>query len=199
MQRNTPRLSTGKSQAELLVGRRLRTVFDNMHPNRQACKLQQMPPFQKFHPEQRVCERRLTVVLTTERQMCYKILQENGVVEMPYLDQLRDRGKDYGMLDPPPHRLLPPLPPAAHAGNDCPLAIEEVTGQEDEDQASFFGFPEERSEYNTFTEVQQKGTTRGELIESRSKELSFDGAPSPILRRSQRAGAGTNSRYNDFV
>ncbi|KAJ8897355.1 hypothetical protein PR048_002701 [Dryococelus australis] len=93
MQRNTPRLSTGKSSAELLVGRHQRTVFHSMHPNHQACKLQQMSPFWKFHPEQRVWERRLTdvkwkpaVVLTAERQMCYKILQMNGVVAMQHVD-----------------------------------------------------------------------------------------------------------------
>ncbi|KAJ8868362.1 hypothetical protein PR048_029878 [Dryococelus australis] len=86
MQSNTPRLSTGKSPAELLVGRRLRT---------------QIPPFRKFHPEQRVWERRLTgdkwkpaVVLTTGGQMCYKILQDNGVVAMRHVYQLLDRGKD---------------------------------------------------------------------------------------------------------
>ncbi|KAJ8871284.1 hypothetical protein PR048_027592 [Dryococelus australis] len=135
MQRNTPRLSTGKSLAELLAGRR------------------------------------------------------------------KDDGKlvPSGKLHPPPHRLLPLLPSAAHAGNDCPLAMEEGTGREDDDQSPFLGFPEERSEYNTFTEEQQKGTTRGELLESRSKELPFDGAPSPILRHSQRAGVRINSRYNDFV
>ncbi|KAJ8866128.1 hypothetical protein PR048_033652 [Dryococelus australis] len=170
MQRNTPRLSTGISPAELLVGIHLRTLFDNMHPNRQACKLQQIPPFQKFHPEQRMWERRLTgdkwkpaVVLTTEGQMCYKILQENGVIAMRHVDQLRDRSKDDGKLDPPPNRVLP-LPPAAHAGNDYPLAMEEGMDQEDEDQSPFLGFPEERSKYNTFTE-----------------EQPFDGAPSPIL------------------
>ncbi|KAJ8877068.1 hypothetical protein PR048_021520 [Dryococelus australis] len=97
MQRNTPRLYTGKSPAELLIGRRLRRVFDNMHPNCQACKLQQMQPFRKFHPEQRMWERRLTsdkwklaVVLTTEGQM---YLQENGVVTMRHVDQLHDRDK----------------------------------------------------------------------------------------------------------
>ncbi|KAJ8893334.1 hypothetical protein PR048_005925 [Dryococelus australis] len=137
MQRKTPRLSTGKSLAELLDGRRLRTVFDNMHPNRQACKLQQKPPFRKFHPEQR----KPAIVLTTEGQLCYKILQENGVVAMRHVNQLRDRGNDDGKLDPPPHRLLPPLPPATHTGNACLLAMEEGTGREDKDQSPFSWVP----------------------------------------------------------
>ncbi|KAJ8892096.1 hypothetical protein PR048_004676 [Dryococelus australis] len=113
MQRNTPRLSTGKSMAELLVGRCLRTVFDS----------------DKWKP---------AVVLTTG-QMCYKILQENGVVAMRHVNQLRDRGEDDGKLDPPPHRLLPPLPPAVHAGNDCPLAMEEGTAERTRFRALFLG------------------------------------------------------------
>ncbi|KAJ8876478.1 hypothetical protein PR048_020923 [Dryococelus australis] len=46
--------------------------------------------------------RKPAVVLTTG-QMWYKILQENGVVAMRHVDHLRDRGKDDGKLDPPPH------------------------------------------------------------------------------------------------
>ncbi|KAJ8894076.1 hypothetical protein PR048_006686 [Dryococelus australis] len=122
IQKNTPRLSTGKSLAELLVGRCLRKVFYNMLPNHQTCKLQQMSPFRKFHSAQCMWERRLTgdkwkpaEVLTTEGPMCYKILQKNGAVPMRHVYQPHDWGKDDGKLDPPgqfdppPHRLLPPL------------------------------------------------------------------------------------------
>ncbi|KAJ8885782.1 hypothetical protein PR048_011982 [Dryococelus australis] len=93
MYRNMSKLITGKSLAELLFSRRLRTVFDNVHPDCQPCMPKHMENLRIFQPDQPVWERKHSdlwkpaVVVNQEGNMCYKVLLE-GDVSLRHGDEL---------------------------------------------------------------------------------------------------------------
>ncbi|KAJ8881805.1 hypothetical protein PR048_018291 [Dryococelus australis] len=102
---NTSKLTTGKSPAELLSNRRLRTVFDNMQPDSQPCTPKHVENRRIFQPDQPLWEqkhskdfRKAAVVVNQEWIMCYKVLLEVGVVSLRHADNYVSGARRMGRL-----------------------------------------------------------------------------------------------------
>ncbi|KAJ8895773.1 hypothetical protein PR048_001111 [Dryococelus australis] len=82
MHRNTPKLATGKSPAEMMFNRRLKTVLD-----RSMAEL----VWERKHSSDIW---KPAVILNQEGNMCYRIWLANSCVSIRHVDQLRGRCQD---------------------------------------------------------------------------------------------------------
>lgn len=111
----TPSTVTGHSPAEILMGRRLRTVLDRTHPEfmpHRNMKEQSLLPSRQFRPGDKVYSRNYRpgpkwIPATVDEAfgpVSYKVVTSTGQIERKHVDQLRlDRGAV------PPSSVRPPL------------------------------------------------------------------------------------------